>query len=125
MQNKNILIVEDENIIALDIKNRLNNLGYRVTDIISNGEVAVNKIGDICPDLIFMDIRLNGKYDGIETAKRIRADYKIPVIYLSAYTDDKTLNRAKKVTNPFFYLQKPFLEDELTEAVQKALQGGT
>jgi PAS domain S-box-containing protein len=115
-----ILIVEDESIVALDIKTRLLNLGYTVLDIASSGERAVQKAVETGPDLVLMDIKLKGEMDGIEAAEQIHARLDVPVIYLTAFADEATLQRAK-VTEPFGYMLKPFEERELHTAVEMAL----
>jgi len=117
---KRILIVEDETIIAKDIKSKLRGLGYDTLPIVCSGEEAVERAGEIKPDLILMDIVLNGKMDGIEAAGRIGRLFNIPVVYLTAYADDKTLERAK-VTDPFGYMIKPFGEKELHSTVEMAI----
>ncbi|MDO9515666.1 MAG: HD domain-containing protein [Syntrophales bacterium] len=117
---KRILIVEDEIIIARDIESKLRVLGYETLPIVSSGEEAVERAGELKPDLILMDIVLNGEIDGIETTSRIGKLYDIPVVYLTAYADDKTLERAK-VTDPFGYMIKPFGEKELHSTVEMAI----
>ena len=120
MSGPNILVVEDEKIVALDIKNRLIDFGYNVPAIVSSGEDAVEKAGDLLPDLILMDIMLKGDMDGIEAAEQIHELYDIPIVYLTAYADEKTLERAK-VTEPFGYILKPFEERELRTNIEIAL----
>ena len=94
-----ILVVEDSSIVALDIQHSLQNLGYEVIGIASSGEEALKKVRKTLPDLILMDIKIDGKYDGIETAARIKENHDIPIIYLTAYSDQDTLTRAK-ITEP-------------------------
>lgn len=125
MRNKvqpiTILIVEDEKIVAIDMKNMLENLGYKVTDIAISGEEALEKVDKDKPDIVLMDIMLNnGGMDGIETAHEIRSRYSIPVLYVTAYADEHTLERAK-VTAPYAYILKPFEEKELHTTIQVAL----
>ncbi|NIM18554.1 MAG: response regulator [Candidatus Aminicenantes bacterium] len=115
-----ILIAEDETIVALDIKKKLVKLGYNVTDIVSTGEEAIEKAGETTPDLILMDISLEGDMDGIEAAKRIRSRYDIPIIYLTAHSDKKTLDRAK-VTEPWGYIVKPFERGSLHATIEMAI----
>ncbi|MDZ7290530.1 MAG: response regulator [candidate division KSB1 bacterium] len=115
-----ILIVEDENIVAKDIQNTLKGLGYEVTAIVASGEDAILKAAETRPDLVLMDIMLKGYQDGVEAAQQILALYNIPVIYLTAYTDEKTLQRAK-VTEPYGYILKPFEERELHIAIEMAI----
>jgi len=120
MENVNIMIVEDERIVALDIKSSLGNLGYTILAIVSSGETALKKIAENQPDLVLMDINLKGEMDGVETAEKVRANFNIPVIYLTAYADKNTLQRAK-VTEPFGYMLKPFEEKELNISIEMAL----
>lgn len=121
MTKVNILIVEDEGIIAKDIKHTLEKLGYSVSAIAFSGEEAVKKAGEILPDLVLMDIVLRGAIDGVKAAEQIRARFNIPVVYLTAFADEATLQRAK-ITAPFGYLLKPFREKELHAAIEIALQ---
>jgi PAS domain S-box-containing protein len=120
VKKTNILIVEDERIIARDIQHSLENLGYAVPAIVSSGKKAIEKATEIRPHLILMDIRLKGEMDGVEAAERIRAAFDIPVIYLTAYADDETLQRAR-ITEPFGYILKPFEEREVHSVIQMAL----
>jgi CheY-like chemotaxis protein len=115
-----ILVVEDEHIVAMDLMSRLRNLGYEVPDSASSGEEAIEKAGRWRPDLVLMDIFLNGEMDGIQAAEQIRSRYNIPIIYLTAYADTNTLQRAK-VTEPFGYVLKPFDERELLTTIEMAL----
>ncbi len=120
MVSTKILVVEDERIVALDIKSSLENLGYAVPAIASSGEAALKKVAETQPDLVLMDINLKGDMDGVETAEKVRANFNIPVIYLTAYADNNTLQRAK-VTEPFGYILKPFEEKELNISIEMAL----
>ncbi len=120
MSDAKILIVEDEGISALDIQQRLISLGYTASDIVSSGEEAVKKAEETSPDLVLMDIMLPGEIDGVIAAEQIRASFDIPIIYLTAYTDEATLQRAK-VTEPYGYIVKPFKERELHIAIDMAL----
>ncbi len=120
MSNVKILVVEDESIVAMDIKHRAEGLGYSVTGITPSGEGAIQKAAETLPDLVLMDIVLKGDMDGVEAAQRIRDGLDIPVVYLTAYSDEKTLKRAK-VTEPFGYIIKPFEDRELHSAVEVAL----
>ena len=115
-----ILIVEDENIVALDLKNRLIRLGYGIAGVVRSGEEAVRLACDQKPDLILMDIMLGGRIDGIEAAQKIYLNMDIPVVYLTAYADNETLERAK-LTAPYGYILKPFDERELHTTVKMAL----
>lgn len=115
-----ILIVEDEDIIAMDIDDRLEALGYDVAGIVHTGAGAIEMAGNSRPDLVLMDIQLEGEMDGITAAGQIRDSFDIPVIYLTSYSDKKTLDRAK-VTQPFGYILKPFEERELHSTIEMAL----
>ncbi len=115
-----ILIVEDEFIIAEDIRESLENMGYEACGMASSGTKALKIAEKEKPDLILMDIMLKGKMDGIETAGIIHSKLGISVVYLSAYADEKVLQRAK-VTLPFGYLIKPFKDRELRAAIEMAL----
>jgi CheY-like chemotaxis protein len=115
-----ILVVEDEYIVAADLKITLKKLNYSVTSTVDNGEDALRKVSFERPDLILMDITLKGSLDGIETAKIIMAKYGTPIIYLSALNDEQTINRALS-TKPFGYLIKPFASVELNTAIKSAL----
>ena len=119
MVKKQILVVEDNRIVAKNIQNRLENSGYTVPAIISSGEEAVRKTAEIQPDLVLMDIKLEGIVDGVEAANQIKNRYNIPVIYLTAYGDDETLRRAK-ITEPYGYILKPFVKRELFSNIEMA-----
>jgi len=114
-----ILIAENERIIAIDIKNSLHRMGYEVMEIVSSGEEVIRKVKEVKPDLILMNITLDGAFDGIETAEIISSKYDIPVIYLTAYGDRETLQRAK-ITEPYGYLVKPFDSREIEIAIEMA-----
>ena len=120
MNKKQILIVEDERIVAGDIRQSLLRLGYAVPAIVSSGEEAIIKAEEIHPDLVMMDIVLKGKMDGIEAAAAIQSRFNIPVVYLTAHTDSNTLDRAKR-TEPFGYIHKPFEERELFTTIEIAI----
>ncbi|HEV3205017.1 MAG TPA: response regulator, partial [Gemmataceae bacterium] len=120
MANAQILVVEDEPIVAKNIQMELKGMGYTVPAIASSGEDALQKVAETHPDLVLMDIVLKGDMDGVETAERLRESYDVPVIYLTAYADDQTLQRAKK-TQPFGYLLKPYEEKELETTIETAL----
>jgi PAS domain S-box-containing protein len=120
MKNTRILVVEDEVIIAMEIKDRLIRLGYQVPAIAASGEEALRSIPAAGPDLVLMDIMLEGPMDGVDAAEQIRQAYGLPVIFLSAYSDNHTLERAK-ITEPFGYILKPFDERELHTAIEIAL----
>jgi len=120
MLNKyKVLIVEDEVIVALDIKNTLNKLELEVTDIAVSYDTAIESVKTDIPDLILMDINLENSKDGIETAISIQNIKNIPIIYITAYSDDMTINRAIK-TNPIHYMIKPFKTEELKSTIRLA-----
>ncbi len=120
MTNAKILIVEDDWIVAEDIKNSLKKLGFIVSGIVAYGEDALEKVKECRPDLVLMDIMLKGEMNGIEAADQIQTQLNIPVVYLTAYTDDNVLDRAKE-TEPFGYVVKPFEDRELNTAIAMAL----
>ncbi len=115
-----ILIVEDEDLVARDLKKRLTELGYEVAGIKHSGQGAINGVEKSKPDIVLMDIMLKGDIDGVTAAGEIKSRFEIPVIYLTAYSDDDTLARAK-ITEPFGYLLKPFEIRELHTAIEIAL----
>jgi signal transduction histidine kinase len=115
-----ILIVEDEGITALHLRNALGDLGYEVAGISSHGDDAINKAAEVRPDLILMDIVLKGAVDGIDAAEKIRAILGIPIVYLTSHADDSTLQRAK-LSGPSGYIVKPFSERDLSIAIEFAL----
>jgi hypothetical protein len=116
-----ILVVEDERIIALNVRESLESLGYIVPAIVASGEKAVEKALALRPDLVLMDIRLKGNIDGIQAAEQIWESLSIPVIYVTGHSDKSTLERAK-ITAPFGYILKPVKEQELYVAIETALQ---
>jgi CheY-like chemotaxis protein len=115
-----IFIVEDEAIVANDIKETLVSLGYTAAGIAKSGEIALEKIRDTRPDLVLMDIHLAGEMDGVDTAGKVHVLYDIPVIYLTAYADKILLERAK-ITEPYGYVVKPYDERELHSVIEMAL----
>ncbi len=115
-----VLIVEDEAIIALEIESSLQNLGYEVTSVVDTGQKAIEKAETDIPDIILMDIRIKGELDGIETAEVIRSRFGIPVIFSTAYLDEKRIKRAK-ITMPFGYVLKPIQERDLRVTIEMAL----
>lgn len=121
MNVKRILVVEDEIIVAEDIAFRLRRLGYEVSGIVFQGEDAIQHCQDNQPDLVLMDIVLKGAVDGIEASKTIRDRFQIPIVFLTAYADEKTLKKAV-VTEPFGYILKPFKEKDLQTTIEIALQ---
>ena len=120
MPGGRMLVVEDESIVAQDIRGRLEALGYQVVGVAYSAEDAITKAAELYPDLVLMDIKLKGSMDGIEAAGAIRAQNDIPAVFLTAYTDDDTLRRAR-MTEPFGYLVKPFQDRELHATIEIAL----
>lgn len=120
MSKTNILIVEDESIVAKDIQQSLKKLGYNVVGISSTAEQAIELAKEHSPDLILMDIMLKGPLSGIDAAMEIRSTMDIPVIFLTAYADSSTLNKAKE-SEPFGYIIKPFKEIDLHTAIEMAI----
>jgi PAS domain S-box-containing protein len=120
MEKISILIVEDNYIVMMELASRLAGLGYKIVDSAASGLEAVEKAELYKPDLIIMDIRLKGGIDGIEAASRIKKKLDLPVIYLTAHTDEETIQRAK-LTEPFGYIIKPFEERELHSTIEMAL----
>jgi CheY-like chemotaxis protein len=120
MAGKRIFIVEDEGIVAADLADRLKQLGYTVAGQAASGEQAIEKVAGVLPDLILMDIILQGKMDGVEASEIISRRHKIPIVFLTAHADDATMRRAQ-VTGPFGYILKPFDEREIHMTIEIAL----
>lgn len=120
MKNYKIMIVEDEKIVATDIKKGIEKMGYSVCATASSGADAIKKAEITRPDLILMDIVLKDKMDGIEAAAKIKELYKIPVVYLTAFGEDSILQRAK-VTEPYGYIIKPFRDKDLQIAIELSI----
>ncbi len=122
MTKKRILIVEDQGIIALDEAQIMRDLGYEVTGIAMTGEAAVEQAGRDRPDVVLMDIMLEGKMDGREAALKIRELYQIPVVYVTGYGDKKT-SKAGKFTVPegFGYIVKPYTKEELESEIKRLI----
>ncbi|MEY3868191.1 MAG: hypothetical protein RLZZ338_2082 [Cyanobacteriota bacterium] len=114
------LIIEDEKLVARHIAQLLEEEGYQVCAIVSDGETAIQKIIEFYPELILMDIRIKGELDGIEVAEHIRFLYDIPIVYLTAFSDPETLTRAE-MTNPSGYVIKPFRREQLLSTIRIAL----
>ena len=120
MVPKQILVVEDEHITAVDLERRLKEMGYEVCAVADSGEQALQEAAAKEVDLVLMDIRLNGVLDGIETAEVLQSRYDIPVVFLTAHSDNPTLQRAKQA-RPFGFIVKPFRTQELYRTVELAL----
>ena len=114
------MVVEDESILALGIQSKLESFGYDVSEPVSSGAEAIQKAEEIGPDLVLMDVMLEGDMDGIEAAEAIRKRFGIPVVYLTAHSDEITLERAK-ITEPFGYILKPFDGRELRTTIEMVL----
>jgi len=120
MDKPEILIVEDEPLVAYDIAFAVETLGYGVAGVIPSGEQALQFLESSIPSLILMDIQLGGGMDGIETMEKVRAMYNVPFIYLSNFSDDQTLSRAKR-TEPYGYITKAFNKNDLHSMIEMAL----
>jgi CheY-like chemotaxis protein len=121
MLSAKIMIVEDEVIIAMDLAEDLETLGYKVVEVVSSGEKAIEKVSEIQPDLILMDIMLKGDIDGITAAGEIAKKFDIPIVYLTAHTDKNTMLRAKSIKH-CGYIIKPFDRQNLQNTIETALQ---
>ncbi len=117
---KNILIVEDESIVALELQQYVKSLNYNVVAMVSNAVDCLHYINNEKIDLILMDVNIKGDIDGIECASSIKSLHEIPIIYITAFSDEETLERAV-ATNPSAYLVKPFNRDELKVALKIGL----
>ncbi|NOT53132.1 MAG: response regulator [Deltaproteobacteria bacterium] len=120
MATRNILVVGDERVLAKDLQLQLQQLGYAVPITVASGEAAIQRVAEVRPELVLMDIHLAGKMDGIEAARRIWTEFRIPIVYLTAYADEETVRRTK-LTEPVAYLLKPFTIRELQAAIEMAL----
>jgi len=119
MSKTKVLVVEDEGIVARDIQQRLELMGYKVIGPVSSGKEAVKQTAENCPDLVLMDIVLKGEMNGTEAARRIIESYDVPVVYLTAHTDDGTVQQAK-TTSPYGYVVKPFDDRQLQTVMEMA-----
>ena len=120
MKKTRILVVEDESIVARDIRNMLVGLGYEVMAVVPGAMAAIQKAKETEPDIVLMDVMLQGETTGMEAAEQIYTRFSIPVVYLTAYADSTTVQQAKK-TEPFGYIIKPFEERELQTTIEIAL----
>jgi signal transduction histidine kinase len=121
MTKTRVMLVEDERIVALNLQQRLIKLGYEVSSVVTSGAQALEEIERHPPDVILMDVNIDGEIDGIETAGRIPEEYYIPVIYLTAYSEEATLQRAR-ATKPYGFLLKPISERELHATIQMVVE---
>lgn len=117
---KKIMIVEDEALLAADIEEKLAGLGYDVIGTANSGEKALAKLEEQHPDLVLMDIQLKGTMDGVEVSHAIKETYSIPVVFMTAYSDNNYLERAK-VTEPYGYLVKPVSLRDMHCAIEMGL----
>jgi len=120
MKKARILIVEDESIIAMETESTLKGLGYQVVSVVGSGDKAIEAAEKVKPDIVLMDIRIKGEIDGIATAEVMRTRFDIPIIFMTAYLDEKRLEKAK-LTMPFGYILKPIQERELRVTLEMAL----
>ncbi len=122
MTTARILIVEDERIVAIDLQRRLTRMGYMVVAIAASGPEAIEKAQALDPDLILMDIRLQGCMDGVEAAQHIHAHMRMPIVFMTAYVDEATMQRARAVTS-WGCLRKPFDTRTVQITIESALGG--
>jgi len=120
MENNKIIIVEDDEITALNLKLSLQKHGYKILAVCDNAIEAKNKVSALLPDIVIVDISLQESSDGIELAKIIRKKYNLPFIFLTSYSDDEIISKAK-LTEPYGYIVKPFDPNSLHATIQMAL----
>lgn len=120
MSKINVLVIEDESIVSKDLQHSLTKLGYNVVGAASNGEKAIELAGLKNPNIILMDIMLKGDMNGIEAAEKIKELYSVPIVFLTAYSDESTLSKAK-ITEPYGYILKPFKEIDLHTTIEMAV----
>jgi CheY-like chemotaxis protein len=116
-----LFVVEDDFITAKSLKHTLEDLGYRVLGVAASGEEALERISYLRPDLVLMDIRLKGPMDGVFTAQRVQALYDIPVVYLTAFSDEDTVKRVVH-SKSYGFVVKPYTAEELFSVIEKALR---
>ncbi|ABZ96228.1 response regulator [Leptospira biflexa] len=116
MTKKNILIVEDEPFLGLNIKQKIESFGFHVIAVVPSGDEAFQIVSEKVPDLILMDINLEGSLDGIETAESLREQFSVPVLFLTGFLDETSKQRINQ-NSSYAYLMKPFSTDQLKEAV--------
>lgn len=119
--NFKILVVEDEAIIAMDIQLMLRRLGFNQLEVVDTGEESIRKVATKKPHLVLMDIKLKGELDGVEAAKQIFYEYRVPVIYITAFGDEDTLERVNGSAR-YGFITKPFEETEFQTTIQSALK---
>lgn len=112
-----VLIVEDEHIAAMEIREMLNDIGYEVTDIVDTASSTFESLEENPADLVLMDIQIPGEMNGIETAKKVKKDYNASIVYLTAYSDDENIQQAKE-SDPEGYLVKPVTEADLKSTLE-------
>ena len=117
-----ILIVEDERLIAIDLQRRLTRLGYTVVALAASGVEAIQKTLTLQPDVVLMDIRLQGAMDGVEAAQQILTSADTPIVFMTAYVDEETRQRVS-ATSPWGYLHKPFTAQQVQSTLSKVLSG--
>lgn len=120
MGKTRIIIVEDNNIISLDLKHCLEQMNYEIISTIPNGEQAISQTFEMKPDIKLMDVNLNGKVNGIEAAEKINSTLKVPILFISAYSDNDVMVKAKS-RNYFGYLVKPYNKNELYKSIETLL----
>jgi CheY-like chemotaxis protein len=121
MSKADLLLVEDEQIAAMDIREMIEQSDYNVTSVVDSAEDAIKEVEDVPVDLVIMDIRLSGERDGIDAVREMNENQQIPVVYLTAHSDDETLQRAKD-TNPAGFLVKPVTEADLRTTIEMVLE---
>jgi two-component system cell cycle sensor histidine kinase/response regulator CckA len=117
-----ILIVEDERLIAVDLQRRLTRLGHTVVGLAASGKEAIRKALVLRPDVVLMDIRLQGDMDGVEAAQRIQGSIAVPVVFMTAYVDEDTHQRVR-ATSPWGCLYKPFTPHQVQSVLENILSG--
>jgi CheY-like chemotaxis protein len=121
MDRPKLLIVEDESEVAKTLEMKLKKFGYTIVGSVNSAEKAIEKAGELHPDIVLMDIELSGEMDGIQAADTIRKKYQIPSIYITAICDAKTLQRVG-ASIPYGYILKPFKDDELRTVIDIAYE---
>jgi len=117
VRSPKILIVEDERLVARDFQGMLNSLGFGNSEIVGSGEEALRSVEATPPNLVFMDIKLKRDLDGIETAFRLRANYDMPIVFMSALSDSQTKSQTASI-NQAFFITKPLYEDEIVAVLK-------